>query len=105
MKVIKEGTVGEALRFMNREESVRQGQQLYVEGLKPDPYSNALYGNTDPVANWYKRNLRIFTNVYRIAEPGDRILLLIGSGHNAILRQLAIDSGDFCLVDTLAYLP
>ncbi len=105
MKVIKEGTLGEALRLVNREDSVRHDQQFYVEGLRPDPYSNALYGNTDPVANWYKRNLRIFTNVYRIAEPGDRVLLLIGSGHNAILRRLAIDSGDFCLVDTLAYLP
>ncbi len=105
MKVIKEGTVAEALRFLNSEETMRQDHQLYIEGLKPDPYSNALYGSTDPVANWYKRNLRIFTNVYRMAEPGDRILLLIGSGHATILRRLAIDSGDFCLVDTLAYLP
>ena len=37
--------------------------------------------------------------------PGIHKVLLIGSGHNAILRRLAIDSGDFCLVDTLAYLP
>jgi hypothetical protein len=28
------------------------------------------------------------------------VLLLIGSGHLTLLRQLAIDSPDFCLVDT-----
>jgi hypothetical protein len=70
-----------------------------VAGLRPDPESDALYGTTDPIANWYKRNLRMFTNVYRIAEPRERILLVVGSGHGAILRRLATDAPDVCLVD------
>jgi hypothetical protein len=103
-KVIEEGTALEGFRYMNREEEDHFDQTYYIDSLKPDPYSDSLYGTTDPVTNWYKRNLRIFTNIYRIAEPKDRILLVIGGGHRAILKQLTIDSSDFCLVDTAEYL-
>lgn len=103
-RVITEGSVLEALQLANRWDHVRDDHALYIASLRPDPYSDALYGNTDPVANWYKRNLRIFTNIYRIAKPGDRVLLLIGAGHGAILRQLAIDAPDVCLADASAYL-
>jgi hypothetical protein len=55
--------------------------------------SPAIYVRADLVTNWYKRNLRILTNLNRVTEVGkDRVLLLIGSGHLAILRQLANDS-------------
>lgn len=71
---------------------------------RPDPDSDALYGTTDPIANWYKRNLRMFTNLYRLAQPRERILLVVGAGHGAILRRLAIDAPDVCLVDTMRVL-
>jgi hypothetical protein len=103
-RTLEQGTVLEGLRLVNSPDFIREDHATYIEGLAPDPYSNELYGTTDPVANWYKRNLRIFTNVYRVAEPGDRLLLLIGSGHLAILNRLAIDSGDFVLMDSLPYL-
>src|SRR5215471_18436553 len=49
--------------------------------------------------------MRIPTNLNRITEIGkDRVLLLIGSGHMAILRQLANDSEHFCLIEPEAYL-
>ena len=97
-------TVLEILRYANSERFMREDHATYIRGLRPDPYSNELYGATNPVTNWYKRNLRIFTNLYRISEPGDRILLLIGSGHLSILRRLAIDAPDVCLVDAETYL-
>ncbi len=103
-RTLDQGTVLEALRHVNSPAYVREDHATYIEGLAPDPYSSELYGSTNLVANWYKRNLRIFTNVYRTAEPGDRILLLIGSGHLEILRRLAIDSGDFALVESEPYL-
>ena len=104
--LISEGkaSVLEILRHANSERVMREDHATYIKGLRPDPYSNELYGTTNPVTNWYKRNLRIFTNLYRISEPGDRILLLIGSGHLSILRRLAIDAPDVCLVDAEAYL-
>lgn len=101
---IKRDSVLSVLRHVNGWQYTRDDHATYMDLLAPDPYSDSLYGNTDSVSNWYKRNLRIFTNVHRIAEPNERLLLLIGSGHNAILRQLAIDSDKFCLVDTDYYL-
>jgi len=56
------------------------------------------------VADWYKRNLRIFANLTRIAEPGDRIFIIYGQGHIKILSDLVVESPDFCLVDPLPYL-
>jgi hypothetical protein len=64
-----------------------------------------IYSRTDRVRNWYERNLRIFTNLNRVTEYGaDRVLLIIGSGHLAILRDFAVAAPYFCLVDTEAYL-
>lgn len=38
---------------------------------------------------WYDRNLRIFRNIQRITtSPKDRVLVLFGAGHIAILDQL-----------------
>ena len=45
------------------------------------------------VANWYKRNLRIFANINRITEPGrDRVLVIIGAGHLKLLKEFAAHS-------------
>lgn len=97
--LIRSGTVRDVLRHVNSERYVRDDHAGYVAMLRPDPDSDALYGTTDPVANWYKRNLRMFTNLYRLAEPRARILLVVGAGHGAILRRLAVDAPDVCLVD------
>lgn len=97
--LIRTGSVLDVLRHVNSERYVREDHAGYVAMLRPDPDSDALYGTTDPIANWYKRNLRMFTNLYRLAEPRERVLLVVGSGHGAILRRLAIDAPDVCLVD------
>jgi hypothetical protein len=84
---------------------IRKGQAQYLKMLLPDKSSVAIYARTDLVTNWYKRNLRILTNLIRVTDIGkDRVLLVIGAGHLAILRQLAADSDYFCLVDPQPYL-
>jgi hypothetical protein len=46
--------------------------------------------------DWYDRNLRIFRNLQNIkAKPNDRILVLFGSGHIAILDQLLDSSPEY----------
>jgi hypothetical protein len=103
-KLLRQSTVTEYLRDLNGEKRIRDSNAQYMQMLLPndDP---AIYARTDLVTNWYKRNLRIFTNMARITKFGkDRVLLIIGSGHLKILRDFAIDSPDFCLVDLEAYL-
>lgn len=53
---------------------------------------------------WYNRNARIFANIVNITEsPEDRILVIFGNGHAAILRQFfeASPQYDFIEFDSL----
>jgi len=50
--------------------------------------------------NWYSRNLRIFRNLQEITEsPKDRILVIFGNGHGAILRQLLESSPEYEFIE------
>lgn len=102
---LAQSTITEYLVHVNGSEYMRKDHHSYSTFLRPSTSSNAPFANTDALTNWYKRNFRIFTNLYRVSTPGtDRVFLLIGAGHLSILRQLAIESDDFCLVDTEAVL-
>lgn len=49
---------------------------------------------------WYNRNLRIFRKLQQITEStNDRILLIFGNGHAAILRQLLESSPEYEFVE------
>jgi hypothetical protein len=72
--------------------------------LEPDPEDAALYAKSDLLTNCYKRNVRMMANVARMSSPRDRVLLLVGAGHLAILRDFAMASPAFCLADTMSYL-
>lgn len=53
----------------------------------------------DLVGEWYKRNLRIYANLWRAVEPGtERAVLLIGQGHVWTLRQFLRDNPRFEVV-------
>ena len=49
---------------------------------------------------WYNRNLRIFRNLQKITEnENDRILMIFGNGHAAVLRQLIECSPEFKYIE------
>jgi hypothetical protein len=50
------------------------------------------FEGADAAASWWHRNFRMYANIQKQAGPDQRVLVLGGSGHIAILRQLlAID--------------
>jgi hypothetical protein len=103
-ELMRTASVSEVLRYVNSEQYIQPSHAGYMRMLLPTD-SIAIYGQTDLVTNWYKRNLRMFTNINRITDfPDDRVLLIVGSGHVKILRDFAIDSPYFCLVETNRYL-
>ncbi len=59
----------------------------------------------DLLSKWYERNIRIFANLQRITRPGDRVLVLFGSGHAPILRELIQHDPRLRLVEPRDYLP
>ena len=101
---LSEGSVSHMLYNMNRPEYMPKAHLPYIAYFVPivdgDDYAGA-----DMVATWYQRNIRIFANITRITDSShDRIFAIYGAGHVPILRQLLIDSPDYCVEDPLPYL-
>jgi hypothetical protein len=73
-------------KYMNSQKSLLRDYGAYLTG----DFKNGKYSGADALATyWYSRNLRIFRNIQRITtSKNDRILVLFGSGHIAILDQL-----------------
>jgi len=86
------------LWHLNSPEYMHEDHRFYLRGarLGVEP---ALW-----VQWWYGRNLAIFLNILRVAEKGDRLLLIIGAGHGYLLRCLAKESGELSLRDVRRYL-
>lgn len=55
-------------------------------------------------AMWYLRNAKIFAKLMKIAQPGDRILVIYGAGHTYWLRHFAEETPGYGNVDPLPYL-
>lgn len=103
-QLLRKSTVTEYLVHMNDEKRMLKDHGGYLQMLLPEN-NVSIYANADLVTNWYKRNLRMFANINRITEfPSDRVLLLVGAGHLKILREFALDSPQFCLVEPETYL-
>lgn len=97
-------TIGKWLLQLNQPEMLAASHRNYFDW--------AAIGDADqqPGANWvgqwYARNLRIFTNLVRATSgPQDRMLVVYGSGHAYLLRQFAVESGAFRVVDVSSVLP
>ncbi|MDM9630923.1 DUF5694 domain-containing protein [Robiginitalea aurantiaca] len=85
------------MKHINNRESHEYGYGAYLIG----DFKLGEYRGADLLSiYWYNRNLRIFRNLQRISEgPQDRILIVIGNGHAAILRQLIEMSPEFDFVE------
>lgn len=91
-------TIGRWLLQLNQPEALAANHRNYFDW--------AAIGDADRqpganwVGNWYARNLRIFTNLVRVAEHAeDRLLVVYGYGHAYLLRQFANESRAFRVVD------
>lgn len=97
-------TLTEHLIWLNNPKNRLKDHQAYLTSIIEGAGDN--YLGADAVANWYRRNLKIFANAYDFTnfEKEDRLLVIYGSGHVWQLRQLFIDSPDFEYVEINRYL-
>lgn len=89
-------TLRERLLHENGDE-VRDGHNVYLTLAQIGDPSNLL--GAEEMGKWWTRNMHIFANISHIAEPGDRILVMFGSGHKFLLDQFIDDSEEFTLAD------
>ncbi len=79
-------TVLEMLEYMNSDEMARRGVAGYFAYVPfSEPYE---WAGPELIAAWYKRNIRIYSNIVRLIDsPTDRILVIYGAGHLGWLQQ------------------
>ena len=74
------------LQLSNAEADFQANKALYV--LTNDVGNDQEYPGADAAASWWHRNFRMYANVQRLAGPGERVLVIGGSGHIAIIADL-----------------
>ncbi|GAA0786818.1 MULTISPECIES: DUF5694 domain-containing protein [Pseudomonadati] len=63
------------------------------------------FEGAEQAAQFYLRNMKIYSNLNRIKmTPNDRVLILMGSAHTAMLREFIRRSPKFEMVNTNEYL-
>jgi hypothetical protein len=93
-------TVLETLLYMNADDKVALEDALYYRMAHLSEPGD--WAGPDLVSDWFRRNMRIFGNIVRLADsPNERVLVIYGSGHlgwlqhdfatdpNFVLRKLA----------------
>lgn len=100
---LRDGTIADALRVINRREEKAAALAPYLDALLPiaEPGN---WAGPDMVANWYRRNFRIAANIHAIAEEADRLVIIYGAGHVPVLEHALSMSPRFNLVDPIDYL-
>jgi uncharacterized protein DUF5694 len=79
-------TVLEALLYINADDKV--ARELGLHQRMAHLGENGDWAGADLLADWYRRNARIFTNVTRIVDsPNERVLVVFGAGHLGLLRE------------------
>ena len=89
----------EHLLYLNEPRRALQSHGQYLIG-NFEVGTSEDYPGVDSKIAWFNRNLRIFANVQRLLESEhERVLLIIGAGHLALLRHSAEASPQFRLVE------
>jgi hypothetical protein len=98
----RELNLRELLIRANDAEQDRMNKELYLVTAAAGAGSS--FEGADAAARWWHRNFRMYANIQRYASPGDRVLVVAGSGHTAILRDLLEIDGRIRAADIHEYL-
>lgn len=99
---LQKETIPSALATINAPDVIEQDQRFYYEALT--------FGDADQQpgaelnAYWYMRNAKIFAKLQQVAKPGDRVLVIYGSGHNYWLRHFVNTASGYHNVEPVPYL-
>jgi hypothetical protein len=98
MAQMETGTVMARLQAANNQ-FAHDSHGLYLTLTQMGTADNPI--GAEEMTHWWGRNLAIFANAARQAEPGDRLLLIYGAGHKHLLEQFFEDAPGFRIVDPL----
>jgi len=89
----------------------------HMNSLEMDRFSNSLYlkeilafgdlenpAGAAMAAAWYQRNMVILQNIDQRTKPGEKVLVIIGGAHRAVLRDFIEDRVDMEFVEISGFL-
>ncbi len=79
-------SLAENLIHNNSEAFDRLNKSFYL--LTNEVEADGHYSGADAAASWWHRNFRMYANIQKAAQPGERVIAIAGQGHTAILKDL-----------------
>lgn len=95
-------TIADMYKYYNSEEWSKLNHSIYIQANMISTGNH--YAGAEMVTKWYERNLKIFSNIQRLAAKNERIFIIYGAGHLQILRDLINADSNLKLVDVDKYL-
>lgn len=102
MKEHTKGTIENLYKYYNSDRFSKLNHNVYIQTNAINIDNN--YAGARMVAKWYERNLKIFSNIQRLAIKSKRLFIIYGAGHIQILRELINADDNLKLVDVYKYL-
>lgn len=95
-------SVSELYKYYNDEKWSKLNHDVYIQAnmISTDNY----YAGAEMLTTWYGRNLKIFSNIQRLAVDHKKIFIIYGAGHLQILKEFIKADSNLKLVDVNAYL-
>lgn len=100
---VKKMSVNQILRDLNSPKEIKNEHQWYMKLFRFG--AKDVQAGANVLSNWTKRNIEICARLVQQAQPGDRIVVLYGAGHNYLLRQCVSELSGWELVEANQYLP
>lgn len=95
-------SLSELLVDTNKEEKDSFNKFMYLITNHVGAGNN--FEGADATASWWHRNFRMYANIQKYAKPGERVLVIGGQGHTAILKDLLKIDRDRKAVSVIPYL-
>lgn len=96
---IAKSSLQELMLHYNKKETENKNIQWYLEVANRAGNPNDFTGPS-LVSNWYKRNLYMYSLIQKLTESTDnKIMVLVGAGHAAVIREFIEHDPEFEIVD------
>ena len=101
--MLKTQSLSALLRVQNDPAQIAKGNGFYLDLLN--------YGANDEqpgaavVSGWNTRNINICARIAQTGKPGDRVLVIFGSGHAYLLRHCLAGLSNYRLIEPNDFLP
>jgi hypothetical protein len=111
-QTLKDDSIGKTMTLKNYLAYINQSNKILTShwmnaGITTAAYIGepGEYAGAEFIGEWYKRNVRMFSNIVRRSEKSDKaILIIVGAGHARIIQHFFEDSPLFEVVQAQVYL-